>query len=136
MSRGSLNHCRRLKARILITLEVANTLHAILPRCATSVEVSALAAGAPLVMSLGARGWVSDEMPQVLHAGATQMLDGSIAPRRTQLVIDVFLADIPAMTECLAKLRRADVLRVRPVGFEDEATHLASALEEMLHVEA
>lgn len=87
-------------------------------------------------MSLGARGWFSDEMPQVLHAGATQMLDGSIAPRRTQLVIDVFLADIPAMTECLAKLRRADVLRERPAGFEDEATHLASALEEMLHVEA
>ena len=136
MSRGSLNHCRRLKARILVTLEVANTLHAILPRCATSVEVSATAAGAPLVMSLGARGGFSDEMPQVLHAGATQMLDGSIAPRRTQLVIDVFLADIPAMKECLVKMRLADLRTVQPAGYEDEADHLASALGEMLHVEA
>jgi len=121
-----------VKARLLVTLEVANTLDILLPRCATKIKVSALAPGAPLIMGLGARGVIYGELPQALHAGATRMLDGSTVPHRTQLVFDVFLADVPKMKEYLAKMRLSDLRAARPAGFEVEAASLALALGESL----
>ena len=75
-----------------------------------------------------ARTAVRDEILQALHSGATQMLDGSIAPRRTQLVIDMYLADLPAMQECLATMRLGDLRKAQLVGVEEEAENLASGL--------
>lgn len=117
-----------LKARFLVTLEVANTLDLLLPRCAAKIKVSALAPGAPLVMGLGARGVIYGELPQALHAGATRMLDGSTVPHRTQLVFDVFLADVPKMKDYLAAKRLGDLRAARPAGWEAEAAILIAAL--------
>jgi len=60
------------------------------------------------------------------------MLDGSTVPHRTQLVFDVFLADVPKMKEYLAKMRLSDLRAARPAGFEVEAARLALALGESL----
>ena len=90
----------------------------------TKVKLSALAPGAPLVMGVAARGIVQGKVPQALHSGATEMLDGSIAPHRTQLVIDMFLADIPAMRNYLRTKREADLHEAKPIGFEEEAETL------------
>ena len=113
-----------------------NTLDVLLPRCATKIKVSALAPGAPLVMGIAARGIIQGEVPQALHSGATEMMDGSIAPHRTQLVIDMFLADIPAMVNYLRTKRLADLNEAKPVGFDEEAEILASGLGESPHVGA
>ena len=122
-----------LMPRFCVTLEVPNVTDLLLPRCGEMLKVSALAAGAPMAMGVAARGTIFGEEPQVVHGGATRMMDGSVKPRVIQLVFDMFLADMPAMAKYLAVKRMGDLLRSpkwgKGAGLEDEVRCLAGVLQ-------
>ena len=67
------------------------------------------------------------------------MLDGSRTPRRLQLVYDMALLDVPAMTACLAEMRVRELISSCPEWSRDatpamkaEAFHLGMILQEQV----